>query len=450
MIDNTAFQDCEVPARDLLRFASGDSGGVERQRILEHLLAGCSRCRESLAALQDLRRGEAPAHTDEDGPSISGILASLSERASQIENERDEAHNRLPAFLAHPPARQWTLIRNSRRYDTWSFCAALLEAAFEAIYDDPRRSRDLSEMAIELSSRLDEEAYGQRAVSDLQGRAHAHLGNARRALSDLRGAEEELGAARKLVESGTGDPLEEAELLYFESSLLRAQRKFDAALRRVRRSAKLYREVGDTHLEGRSLAAEGLIQLLRGETAATRACYERAALMIDAERDPRFALAAQHNFVWFLMETGDAASALERLEQIRAEYHNLGDRSSLLKLSWLQARIYDQLGRLEDAESGFRDTIEGFSESELPYEAACASLDLATLLARAGRLREVRQVAADTLVLFQSIGVAREAIAAWMVFQRAAETEAVTVSLIERLARYFTEARLRPELVFET
>ncbi|HSM13179.1 MAG TPA: hypothetical protein VLA66_03860 [Thermoanaerobaculia bacterium] len=63
---------------------------------------------------------------------------------------------------------------------------------------------------------------------------------------------------------------------------------------------------------------------------------------------------------------------------------------------------------------------------------------------------EVRQLAADTLVLFRSIGVAREAIAAWMVFQQAAEAEAVTVGLIERLARYFTEARLRPELVFES
>ena len=68
----------------------------------------------------------------------------------------------------------------------------------------------------------------------------------------------------------------------------------------------------------------------------------------------------------------------------------------------------------------------------------------------ANKPEEVKRIAGDTLVLFRSLGVAREAIGAWMVFQQAAEAEAVSGALIERLARYYAEARLRPELRFET
>ena len=61
----------------------------------------------------------------------------------------------------------------------------------------------------------------------------------------------------------------------------------------------------------------------------------------------------------------------------------------------------------------------------------------------------MQELAAETLVLFRSIGVARESIAAWTVFQQAAEAQAVTAALLERLGRYYAEAKLRPDLKFD-
>lgn len=449
---STTAEDCGVPARELLRFAAGEARGAERRRILEHLLSGCGRCREALSALRELgdesARDEAPAA--EDAPSISRILASLGERAARIERERTEARRHLEDFLTHPVARQWTLVRNSRRFDTWSFCAGLLDAAFEAIYDDPRRSREMADMALEIAERLDSAPYGERAVHDLRGRSWAHVGNARRALGDLAAAETALRRARALLDDGTGDPLDEAELLYFESSLYRAQRRFPEALRKVRRSIRLYRELGDSHLEGRSRLGEAGILYVQGEPLAAIEADRKGIALVDAERDRHLALAGRHNLVWHSMEAGRVDEALAELAEFRDEYARVGDRSSLLRLSWLEAKLLQKKGRREEARAAYGRTLDGFAAAELPYEVANVSLDLASLEVEAGRIADVKQLAAETLVLFRALGVAREQIAAWMVFQQAAEAEAVTGALIERLARYYGEARLRPDLRFDS
>lgn len=119
MIANKLDTDCGVSASELVRFAAGDSERPERRRILEHLLAGCGRCRETLSALREIQN-PIPMNDDgaDTGPSIARILTSLGDRAAKIEKERAESAHLLPEFLAHPVARQWTLLRNTRRYDT--------------------------------------------------------------------------------------------------------------------------------------------------------------------------------------------------------------------------------------------------------------------------------------------------------------------------------------------
>lgn len=446
-------RDCGVPAAELMRFAAGESRGFERRRILEHVLAGCRRCRESLDALRELRAEPGPAAPidaeGEEAASVARILSNLGARAARIERERESARELLDHFLTHPVARQWTMVRNSRRFDTWSVGAGLLDAAFQAMYDDPRRARELAQMAVEIAERIAEEPYGRRLVRDLQGRAWAHLGNARRALGDLAGAGEALATARARWAEGTGDPLDEAELLYFEASLMRAERRLDEALRTIRRSMRIYRELGDSHLEGRSRVNEGSILATRGELAAAVVANRRALVLVDRERDPHLALAARHNLVWSLMETGRIAEARATLAEFRNEYTRLGDQGPLRRLEWLEARLLERGGREDEAAAAYRRAIESLAEAELPYEVAAASLDLALLEMRRGRLDEVRRLAAETLVLFRALGVERDALAAWVVLVHAAEAEAVTVGLVERLARYYAEAKSRPGLRFD-
>lgn len=450
MIANKLDTDCGVSASELVRFAAGDSERPERRRILEHLLAGCGRCRETLSALREIQN---PIPTNDDGadtgPSIARILTSLGDRAAKIEKERAESAHLLPEFLAHPVARQWTLLRNTRRYDTWSFAAALIDESFAMVMDNAATSRDLADMALTITGRLDVGLYGERSISDLSGRALSHLANAHRTLGDLSAAEELLARARRAWESGTGDPLDEAELLYFEASMLRARRRFDEALRRIRKSARLYRELGDPHLEARSRMNEAHILSISGDPRGGRNLIAKILPWFDADRDPKLAFVARHNLVWYTMECGEGDEALRMLSEFREEYAGAGQRSTYARLHWLEGRISVQLGRDNEVEAAYGRAIEEFAALELPYELATVSLDLASFCAGKGRVTEVRQIAERTMVLFRAIGVAEPMIAAWMIFRRAAEAEAVTAGLIERLVRYHAEARYRPELEFQ-
>ena len=282
-----------------------------------------------------------------------------------------------------------------------------------------------------------------------EGAALSHLANARRTLGDLSAAEELLARARRAWESGTGDPLDEAELLYFEASMLRGRRRFDEALRRIRKSARLYRELGDQHLEARSRMNEAHILSISGDPRGGRNLMARILPWFDADRDPKLAFVARHNLVWYTMECGDGDEALRMLSEFREDYEGAGQRSTYARLHWLEGRISEQIGREAEVEAAYGRAIEEFAELELPYELATVSLDLAAFCARNGRATEVRQIAERTMVLFHAIGVAEPMIAAWMIFRRAAEAEAVTAGLIDRLVRYHAEARYRPELEFQ-
>ncbi|MEO8505916.1 MAG: hypothetical protein ABI609_18620, partial [Acidobacteriota bacterium] len=61
---------------------------------------------------------------------------------------------------------------------------------------------------------------------------------------------------------------------------------------------------------------------------------------------------------------------------------------------------------------------------------------------------ETKRLAAESLPLFQSLGIQREAIAAWLVFQQAAEREVVTLELVKEVANYLRASRGNPELKF--
>jgi len=439
--------ECEIPAAAVERFAAGDTEGSARRAILEHLLAGCESCRTRLSALGGYTSPrEARA---EDEAATARLVARLRQTAAFFDREHAEAAALFEPFLAHPTNRRWTLIRNSRRYDNWSFAARLLDAAYEALYHDARETLELAEMALELVPRLDAEAYGVRLVHDLEGRARALRGNARRTLGDLRAAALDLRAARRLLADGSGDPLAEAELDYFEASWHVDSGDARRALATIRRSIRVYRELGEEHLEGRSLNSEGHILSLLGRSEASFARLRAAARKVDPERDPHLALAVRHNLVWLLVEADEVEEALWQLASYEREFERLSQGSALTKLGWLRARILVRTGERDRGEHAFREAIRAFAGLELPLESALVALDLCGLYAEEGRWPELRALAADTLSLFRSLGVASEAVAAWIVLQRAAEREAVTVALLHRLSTYYTAAGRTPGLRFE-
>lgn len=315
--------------------------------------------------------------------------------------------------------------------------------------DDPHRSLDLCRMGVAISERLGSGIFSERLVEDLRARAWGRTANALRATSDLAGAGQALAIAASHLKRGSGEPLEEAEHLYFTASLQRAERRLDEALRSIHRSRRIYRMVGDLHLEGRSLMVESMIRDLRGETEQSIEVCRQAMAQLDAGRSPRLAFSVRHNLVWQLMVAGRSEEASRELEAIRPAYFELGDQMLILRLRWMEARLAKDLGRPEESERAFREAHEGFVEAKIPYEAASVALDLAILLAEQSRTQELKLLATELVAVFRSLGVAREAFAALTIFERFAQAEAVTLTLLAGLSRYFSQVRNQPDLRFD-
>lgn len=159
-------------------------------------------------------------------------------------------------------------------------------------------------------------------------------------------------------------------------------------------------------------------------------------------------MAARHNLIWYLNESGQYLEARRALEETRNVYLRTAEPINLVRLRWLEGRIALGLGRLDEAEPALREARDAFVERGIGFDAALVSLDLAAVYARRGEPGEVKRFAAEMLPIFESRDLHTEAVAALAIFRQAAEAEEVTLDLLERMARYLQRARRNPELRF--
>jgi hypothetical protein len=112
---------------------------------------------------------------------------------------------------------------------------------------------NLAVLALAVAERLDGQAYGGERVADFKTAALVALGDARRRAGDLAGARLAISQARINLEMGTGDLLEEANLLGGLVSLLCDLGEYEKAAGTLERANALYRRLGEPHLEGVSV-----------------------------------------------------------------------------------------------------------------------------------------------------------------------------------------------------
>lgn len=84
-----------------------------------------------------------------------------------------------------------------------------------------------------------------------------------------------------------------------------------------------------------------------------------------------------------------------------------------------------------------------------PFDYALASLDAVLLYREEGRTSAIQSLSSSILKIFKAQNVHREAIAAVILFQEAAEQERVSAELVRRLQAFLSKARTNPKLRFE-
>jgi len=414
------------------------------REIVRHLLARCGDCcRVALRHLPLAYGGGAePRGTWFDyGKSFARAWRETERRQDSLAAERSAAPELLRELLAQPLDRQRVLVITSTRHRSWSFCELLLEAAREWGYREPGRAIEMAQLGVEVAARLDPAVYGQERVNDLAARAWGVLGNAQRIRSDFLDADESFLKAERLLKQGTRDPIEKAQVLLLKSSLRGNQQRFAEAFRLLDRTVAIARNCDDAQLLGRALVMRGFLLGTANDLAAAIESLRAGIEGLDPVADPRLHVAAQHNLILFLSDSGQNDEAMRLLESSRPLYHEVGDQMGLLRLRWLEGRIASSLGRFAEAEQILRDVRQELIERDLGFDTALLSLDLAGLYARQGRSAEMRRLAAEMLPIFRSRDIHREAIAALFLFQKAAEMERVTLGLIREVSSYLQESR---------
>ncbi len=412
----------------LARLATGRIEVEEVQQVvIPHLIGVCSGCRQIHAELQQLR--QEVGHWDDMVVVLEGQSA-------------PELWRGLEAL---PYDEQLHQVEDCGELQTWGFCRLLLRKSLDAAIQRPEIAVRLAVLAVKIADRL-ADAYHRDWVADLRALACAHLGNARRVLSEIHSAGDAFRDAHAhLRRGGTGDPRIEAEVLSLEASLRRDERRFADALALLDRIIAIYTshhpELRDLHLAGRALVNRAVTLEESGDVAAAILALRQAAPWIDEERDPRLILCLKHNLILYLPAVGLHQEAAALLAEVKELARRLGNEVDLIRLRWVEGRIVLGLGQRDPAEQAFREVQLEFLRRDLGYDAALASLDLGILYAQEGSLTELKRLALDILPVFSSRDIHRDAMAGLLLFQHACEEERLTVELARRLAAVLQRER---------
>lgn len=442
---------------ELESLARGTFPGEQARSVFDHLLRGCGECFTALAsAVPFLWRepqvpapapasGRAPPASDGDGQPRVGLagvppagpappVLELARAADALTLLRQGG---LPVLAAAPGL------------GPLAVCLALLRHARTLRHGEPAPLVAVASWAALAAKALDPCRYGVQFVADLLARAWGELGNAYRVADDLVAAEQTLAEASLLAGQGTGAPLLRALLLEFMGSLCGAQRRFSEAFATFDAARALYAESGERQQIGRVLISKGLYTCYANDLDRAIHLLRNGLALVDEEREPQLALAAVHNIVYSLAELGRFLDARALLRQNRERYERHAGAMDLIKRTWLEGAIAAGLGELEMAESCLLEASAGFKAAGARYDHALVSLDLAAIWLRRGETLPARQLVEESALVFRQLGIAREALAALLMLERAFELEVASLALVEPVTSYLRRLARDPGARFE-
>jgi tetratricopeptide (TPR) repeat protein len=409
----------------------------DQNRELFHLLAVCPSCREAGGWLLDLhRKGELPARF---GP----VDAALARSRAEAPGLWDE--------LSPLDSEEWLVrVHADRRFVSWGLCELLIRDSREVAPEDFTGAAVLADLAVHVADLMsDGEPFEESWIYQLRALAWGSLGNARRVGGRLPEAEHCFEMSDTWWDAGTrdaGDVLGyEPILLNLKASLRIPQRRFAEAFTLLDRVADLYLhgqpEYRDPHLAGRALVQKAHAQIEMGETETAIEILKKANGWIDPQRDPRLHLCLRHDLVYCLDMAGHYLEADASLPELRALAETHGSRFDRIRLDWVEGRVAAGLGDTPRARRLLSDVRQAFLSEANAYDAALATLDLVVPCLQEGNTAEVRTLAEEMVAVFRHQEVAREALAAWLLFHQAAVREAVTVELTREVAASLHQAR---------
>lgn len=404
---------------------------------IQHVLRGCGPCLDGFLLASDGREA-----TEEEEEEYDQAI----DRALNAVHDRMRAEARALVAAGGLEA----LADAPEHLEGRFLLEALIERVRELRYEDPSQMVELAEVAAGLAEMLRPQQYGPERVADLQLLAWTELGNAYRVADNLDRSEEAFNRAiLLLIQNGRRDQLITARFFDVFSDLSNARRFYDTAITTVHIAETSYRRKGKRHLAGRAMIKRGMFTGYNGEPEEAIRLIREGLSFADQTCEPALRFSALHNQARLLRDCGRYREAKDLLSELKKRKLEIGGRINDLKVRWLEGQISVGLHEFESAERAFRQVKEGFAEANLPYKEALVGLELGALLLDRGRITESEEVTLAALDVFEALRIGPEARKALFLLRMAFEMQAVTVALIERVARFLHRAEHDPQVKFE-
>lgn len=395
-----------------------------RAQVVPHLLSLCPTCARSHEEV--LRRQREMRHWDE--------LISVQEGLAAQE---------LFAQLSSAPfPEQLRRAEEDESFHQWGLCQVLLAKSKESLFAEPGRSLELAELAARIARHLGE-AYDREWVRDLRALALAYSANALRVLGEVCGAETTFRAAEDcLSRSTSGNSLVHAEILDLKSSLRRDQRRWQEALADCTHASALYAESEDLRGVAKAqIQKAGILFEIDELAEAIALLREVPSTLTEARTEPDLLSFAKFSLLCCLIQAGHLDEAEELLPEVRTLIPPAAEPLKAVHLQWAEGRLHCARGRLDLAEAAYRAAEKAFLDRQMAYDAALVAMDLAILFAQQGRSRELKRLALESMAVFESREIHREAMATLLMFQEACRDELLTTELARQLASLLRRER---------
>jgi tetratricopeptide (TPR) repeat protein len=442
-----------ISAKELWRFVRGELGAEEARIVVRHLLTECSECRtEAVAAFASLmlepeerEPADVAGEVDVYDAAIDRALAKVVKRhLPRYEKERGILDRLLAALDEKPNLLEAMSAVRRRSHGGWPEVEAMLQMSFRERYRDRSKMYEYALFANVAAGSLDPKVYGEGLVADIQARTMGELANSLRLNDDFDGAESLLHSAFQRAREGTGDGLVAARLVDLSASLSMSQRRLGEALEMLENLPEKYHEYGETHLAGRALIKFGMATFYDDRPQEAAQLFRSGLEQIDEKLDPQLATTARHNFLLALVESGEYREAGRLLLESNLREAFSADPVNLLRLRWVEGKIFAGRRRYAQAERALLDVRKGFFARGEMYDAALAGLDLAALWLEVGKLGEVEELAEETLEVFRELEVHREAVRAVRYFRIACRERLASAALARDVARFIRGIEWHP------
>lgn len=275
------------------------------------------------------------------------------------------------------------------------------------------------------------------------------------------------------LEGRVGDAALEAQRLYLLGSCYQSLGPLTEAATAFRRAAELARQVGDVAAERRTLSSLAAAARQQGRLDDSIALFEQALALdpADAGEDTAWALGELSLALCYAGRTDRAVEAANRslaiaeadrhalllahahdalalVELVRGEYEAALADASAARVTYgtewriatgfvvnVEALALVGLGRLDEAESRFREGRQMGQDMGMPRVEGLPCYNLAQLLRRRGKTADAATLAAEALRLFEAMGSAEREVAAALVEVLAADDPAAAARALAACAR---------------